>query len=242
MAFVVRQQGPIVVERGVADTLTLNVQSSAGVQQTLSSVTLGIFDGSDEVVAQGTTATTEGPPSTFTLTTALTTDRSLSHQLLAIWEATINGRVEHFRQVIHLVRHRFHSVITDTDLYAMFSELEELLPSGVTSWEKWRERARQKIDRDMLKMQTRPELIFDAYQLLDAHVALSLYYIFRDFDSHLDGPSKYGTLSIDMIKLYNKEMVDFRTSYDANQTGTVDSSDEEAAGTTQIVLTAGPIR
>jgi hypothetical protein len=241
MAYVVRQRSAIVWERGESTTLSLDVRNSAGEQQTLTSVTLGIWDASSEVLATGTAATADGPPSTYTVAAALTTDRALSGQLLAIWEATVNGQVEHFRQVIHLVRHRYHATITDTDLTNVYSELTDLLPSDLTSYEKYRVRARERIERDMLKVKKRPELIFDAFMLHDAHVALSLAYIFQDWDSHLDGPSKWGTKAKEQFKTYSDEFRDFKGHYDANQSGTVDDDDNESAGGI-LILTSGPIR
>lgn len=240
MAFVVRQRGPVIVERGVATALTLDVRDSADVQQTMSSITLGIWDAAQEIVAAGTAPTTVGPPATYDISAALTSDRDLSNQLLAIWTVTIGGTVQHFRQVIHLVRHKYHASITDTDLYALHSELRELIPRQENTWEKWRERARERIERDLIKMKTRPELIFDAYMLLDAHVALTLHYIFRDFASHLDLSPRYSDLAMQYGKQYKDEMLAFKARYDDNETGTIDTDDTESA-TPQIVLTAGPI-
>lgn len=239
MAYVYRQRGPAVAERGVDTVLTCDVLDDAGAQQTATAGTVTVYAGGSTIV-DGASATL-GPPATYTLLGTTTTDEPLSDQWLAIWSLTIGGRVERFRQPIVLVRHRYHGVATDADLIALHAELASLRPSSLTSYQPYIVRAREKIQRDLLKIARSPHLIFDAWALVDAEVALALHYIWRDFAGSVAANPKYDRLAADYLREYREEMTAFRARYDSDQTGTITSDTQESAAAT-IVLTAGRVR
>jgi hypothetical protein len=237
MSLISRQLGPRIVERGIAASLTMPVYSAAGVEQTPSAATVRITDGA-EVVIDTVAATSLGPPAAYSLLAATSQARGLSERWLEVWSLTIGGLPYTFRRSGYLVRHAFHPSITDTDLTALHADLLDLLPSGTTDMSAYRTRAAEKIERDLIKKGRRPHLIFDSWALLDAHVALSLHYVFRDFASSI-GDGRYQTLATEYLAQFGAEFDSCKFSYDASESGTPADSALEATAP-MIVLTSGP--
>ena len=237
MSLISRQLGPRIVERGVAASLTMPVYSAAGVEQTATVATLTLTDGA-ETILSAVAATSLGPPAAYSLLAATSQARGLSERWLEVWSLTIGGVVYTFRRSGYLVRHAFHASITDTDLTALHADLLDLLPSGTTDLSAYRSRAAEKIERDLIKKGRRPHLIFDSWALLDAHVALTLHYIFRDFASSI-GDGRYQTLAGEYLAQFGAEFDSCKFSYDASESGTPADSALEATAP-MIVLTSGP--
>lgn len=217
----------------------MDVYSAAGIQQTATAASVVIYDGAETVQAS-VAATTLGPPASYTLPALTTSSRGLSERWLEVWSLTIGGTPYVFRQSGYLVRHAYYSVITDTDLLALHAELTDLLPSGTTDFSAYRERSRQKIERELLKKARRPHLIFDPWALLDADVYLSLFYIFHDWASSI-GDGRYKELAAEYEGKFAEEMKSVRFHYDDAQSGTVDREQSEGAQP-GLMLTAGPGR
>ncbi len=207
---ILRHALPRTVERGVTTALTADVYSGAGAQQTATVATVAISDGNTEILA-ATAATSLGPPASYTLTGATTTGLGLSSTWLEVWEMTIGGQVYHFRRPAMLVRHAFVPTITDTDLVARHVDLlnSQVLPSSITSYETYRQAAEEMIQRALLRRGRRPWLIFDAWELTDAHIECTLHLIMLDFASSL-GDGRYKELA----DYYGKKWI---ASFDAMQ-------------------------
>jgi len=237
MSLTVRHQLPRIVVRGVEQSLDLDVYSAASAQQTCSAATVTIKLGS-KVIVDGASATSLGPPAAYTLPAATTEDEGLSDQYLEVWTVTIGGEPHTFRRSGHLVRHAFHPTITDTDLTDRDSDLLNIVPASVTNLQQWREQARKKIERDLLRKGRRPWLIFDSYELVDAHIALSLSRFYRD--QHIAiGDGRYKEAATEYLEEYNEAMASITFRYDDNETGDIDEEDRVSA-TSILRLTSSP--
>lgn len=237
MALTARFATPRTIEVGVAQTLTLAVYDEAtGAEQTASAGTFELWDGS-EAVLDATTCSSYGPPATFSLTSSHTTGRSPSDMALEIWRMTIGGVAYVFRRTAYLVRHAYHPCISDSDLYARHAELQSLLPAGTTTYGPQIEIARERIERDLIKRGRRPALILDSWALFDAHLYLTLHVVYSDFALAI-GDGRYSELSDKYETLYREEMDGLRFRYDEDDTGVVNSRDQES-GSPPLVLTAG---
>lgn len=231
MSLTVRHQLPRIVVRGVEQSLDLDVYSAASAQQTCTVATVTIKIGT-RVIVDGASASALGPPATYTLPAATTADEALSDQYLEVWSVTIGGANYTFRRAGHLVRTAFYPTITDTDLTDRDSDLLNIVPASVTNLSQWRESARKRIERDLLRKGRRPWLIFDAYELTDAHIALSLHLFYRD--QHIAiGDGRYKEAAAEYLEEYNEAMSAVNFRYDTNETGTID--EEERVSSTSIL-------
>jgi len=224
---------PRVIERGKTVALTMSVTSDAGVAQTATAGTFALYDGSEEVVAP-VAVSSLGPPASYTLTAATTTDRGLSDQLLEVWALTIDGTVYDFTRTAYLVRHAYHSHVLDTDLVKLHANLLTLRPAG---YESQRVDAREQIERDLIKRGRRTALIFDSWALYDAERYLALSLIFTDHASSA-GDGRYTDLAAQYRERYEAEMAGLKFRYDSEETGTVDHSGAES-GYVPVVMSAG---
>lgn len=237
MALVLRHAGPRIIERGVATSLTADVYSAANAQQTATVATLTIKDGGETVI-DAASATSLGPPASYSLLAATTTSRSLSDRWLEIWSMTISGSPYVFRRPAYLVRHAFFPTITDTDLTNRHAELDNLIGTNLDDFSTYREAAREKIERRLIKKGRRPHLIFDSWALFDLHLALTLHLIFRDWASSI-GDGRYTQLTEEYRLEYEREWEALTFRFDDDEGGTIDHDVTESA-TPSLVLTAGP--
>lgn len=235
MSLIVRHQLPRIVQRNAAEALTLDVYSAASVQQTASAATVTIKLGST-VIVDAAAATSLGPPASYTLAAATTENENLSDQYLEIWTVTISGTVYTFRHSGHLVRHKFYPTIIDTDLTDRDSDLLNIVPSSVTDLSQYREAARKRIERDLLRKGRRPWLIFDSYELVDAHIALSLHFFYSD-QAIAIGDGRYREAATAYMDEYKTSMAEVNFRYDSNESGEIDEEDR-VAGATVYRLTA----
>lgn len=240
MSLIVAHQLPRMIQKGVVATLDLDVYSAASAQQTASAATVTINLGTRTIV-DAAAATALGPPATYTLTAATTEDEGLSDQYLEVWSVTIGSTVHTFRRPGYLVRHLFYPTITDTDLTDRDSDLLNIVRSTVTDLSQYREAARKKIERDLLKKGRRPWLIFDNYQLADAHIALSLAYFYRD-NAIAIGDGRYDEEEEKRMAEYEKEMAGANFRYDTDETGDITDESMTAATSTLRLTSASRSR
>lgn len=227
------------IRRGVDTSLTFEVQDDDGVDLTPTACTVTIYDGT-EVVAAETAVTSLGPPAAYTLLGSVTTSRSLSDDYLEIWKPTIAGVQYEFPVYSHLVRRIWYPSINDTDLTDAHRELSSLRPSGVASYAIQRNRAAERLQRDLVKRGRRPWLVIDNSMLYDPHVALSLAYIYLDWGTEFDN-SRFKELADYYFEEYTSLMAAANFRYDADENGAADDSGTVSASP-GITFTMGPGR
>ena len=237
MSLAPRYSLPRSIERGKAATLTLDVYNAASVQQTATAGTFTLKAG-DKTLFDGVALSVFGPPAEYSLAAAATADEALTDRLLEVWSLTIDGTARTFQRPAMLVRRAFYPTITDQDLLALYPDLNDLRRDEDTSWESFRERARQKIERELLKRGRRPHLIFDAWALVDAHVELTLHYLYSWAYKQLGGP-RYKEAAAEHGENWKAEWSSVQFRYDEDETGTI-TTDDTIGGQSSIVLTAGP--
>lgn len=238
MSLHLRHATPRIVERGVAASLTADVRDAADVQQTATAATVTLYVGS-KVLLAATAAAALGPPASYSLTAALTTDEALTDRWLELWAMTIGGSPYTFRRTGYLVRHAYHSVVTQADLVALYPNLADtsVLPGDLDDYGDFLDRAREYIERQLLKKGRRAHLVFDAYALLDAEVHLALSYIFDYFQSDL-GDGRYKELAEVHREQFAHEWKTAEFRYDETEIGTLATNDT-IASSTPITTTCG---
>ncbi|MEL6341529.1 MAG: hypothetical protein AAFV53_00245 [Myxococcota bacterium] len=242
MTHTVRQRLPRLVQIGRETALDLDIYDVASSRLTATAATVTVRLGGEEIVAAAA-ATTLGPPASYTLPSTATEGRVPHDGWLETWSVTLDGAAHTFQRAGYLVRQLFTPTIIDTDLTYADSDLLSLLPSGVNDLGKYRIKAIEKIQRDLLKKGRRPWLIFDSYDLTDAHVALSLAYAYRDAAIKMGGQTRYMEEYKARLDEYKAEMGDLSFRYDGDEDGTLDEVEETpAAGQGPLLLTAAPQR
>lgn len=230
---------PRIIERGVETALTLDVRDDAGTAQTFTAGTLTILDGSAELLAA--TAFTTGAPASYTLPAASTSGRGLSANLVERWTGTIGGTTYTFLRRGYLVRSAFYPTLTDTDLIARHSELggaRPILPQGLTSFSKYRNAAHEAIQRRLIGMGRRPWLIFDGWALYDAHLALTLHLIARDFATSVGG--RWKELEDTYKAEYEAAFGTVSFAYDTSEEGTLTDETRRSAAA-PLLVSAGHV-
>lgn len=240
MSLTHRQSLPAMIEKGRDTAITIDVYSAASAQQTASAATLKLYAGT-ELVLDGVAATGFGPPATYTVAAAVTTDRAVSADWLAVWTLTIGGADHIFRQPIYLVNHLLHDVITDTDLTDLHSDLDSLRDSAnMTTFEPYRTRAFERVQRMLIKRGNRPALIIDAWAFTDLLTFETLAPIYRDFASSL-GDSRYTELADHYAAAAASEWAGLTFRYDAGEDGT-GITGAERRGSPVVFLNAPKLR
>ncbi len=232
----VRQTTPRIVQIGADETLDLRVYSSASAVQTASAATVAITAGGASVLP-ATSASVVTPTATYALASAATSALGPNSAWLERWAVTIGGTAYTFQRAGYLVRTKFFPTITDDDLLARHSDLLQIVPDADLG--QWREAAREKIERDLLKGGKRPWLIFDSWALTDAHLSLTLAMFYRDAASSIGG-GRYKDLSAEYQESYHKEFDSVSFRQDSDESGTMTSGAVQSTARAPIILTGGP--
>jgi hypothetical protein len=240
MGYRVNRTLPRTVEIGRAQTLTLPIVSDAsGAMTPTGASTLTVRLGSltllDEV------SVTLGPPPSYSLLAATTTDQAPSDEYQEVWTLAGLGT---FTWSGYLVRYGYYPTLSDTHLEQRHPEILSLLPPGETTAEKYRVAAGERVQRELIKKGRRPWLIVDSWALHDAELYFALHLWAQDAKQRTRNDSTYAELSREYLAQFQHELgpggVQFR--YDEDQDGLIDSSQVETATSSGIVLSAGPRR
>lgn len=102
------------------------------------------------------------------------------------WWIKIDGYGHVFRRMTALVLRRLYPTVSDIDLTAIYTDLEEVRPSSLSSYQKYIDDAWYQILRKIRNKGMGFEyLVMSADSFYEAHRHLSLYLIFKDFHSSL---------------------------------------------------------
>lgn len=230
--------GPRVIEIGKTVSLTASLRDETDTVPTVTAAAYTLRDGSAALV-DAAAATSLGPPVAYSLAGSVTSSLSPSERILEEWSVTVGGVVTTLRRGGYLVRCAFTPTLTDDDLLSAHRDIRAHLDPEETSFERYREAARTRIERELVKKGRRPWLIFDSWALFDAHLALTLHLVFQDSRSSL-GPGEYRELAGEYLARFEREMATeavFR--YDSGDTGRIDEPTQRAAAPV-VMMGAGP--
>jgi hypothetical protein len=155
------------------------------------------------------------------------------------WKLTISGEEYIFRRMVSLVLRRLYPVIYDSDLTNVYSNLNDLRPSSLTSWQSYIDDAWFQIIRKIRGSGAGFEyLITSPSALFDVHRHLTLYLIFRDFHSSLgQSNGRYLDLATEHNRAFHQEWDSISWIYDASHNGTPDDPNKRTRGEPSIFLT-----
>jgi len=136
-----------------------------------------------------------------------------------------------FRNEAGLVRRRLYPVVTDADLIRRHSDLGDLRPSTMTSYQDYIDEAWASIEGRLLAEGVRSALIISASAFREVHLYKTLEFIFTDFHASV-GDGKWLELANQYGKLYWSSWQNLRFTVDRDDDGQMDSTDRTAAKST----------
>jgi len=223
------------VEVGVANIVTLDIRDSTksdvgdADQKTATEGTYTLFSGS-VILVDTVAVTTVGPPASYTIPAGtLPSTIALSSKLQERWDLTIDGRVERFVVPASLCRFIPRPVITDTDLINLHTDLRRLVDTDEDDFGRQRDEAWVWVVKQLEYRGRRPELVLDSTDLRDAHIARSLFVLFRDYANSTTTDQRYAKLAEDYEERAQKALDTVPMDYDSDEDGFDDSSSTVAS-------------
>lgn len=208
-----------------------------------SSGTISIYDPAGTAIVDGAAVTVAGSKATYTLTAATVTASSFGMGWRVEWSLVMGDTMTHvYRSDASLVRIRLAPVITDADLLARHSDLDDYKPSSSsTGWETWILEAWKEVGARLEMMGRRPYLIISAQALRPVHLFTTLAIICTDLGGTGDEDNRWARLA----ESYSAKAEDAWSSmtlvYDEDDSGSEPTSDR-VGGTTTMWLARSPGR
>ena len=162
----------------------------------------------------------------------------LGEGYMQMWNITINAVVYTFRRMVSLVLQKLYPVISDTDLTAVYSNLDDARPSSLTSYQSYIDDAWYTILRKIRGQgQGFEYLITSPSALYESHRHLTLYLIFRDFHSSLgQSNGRYLDLANEHNQAFHQEFSTVNWIYDEDHNNVPDDADKRTRGQPTIFL------
>lgn len=227
------------LERGKAQTSELRLYRD-GLQlvPTAATYTLTKPTGADLLTGETASIAVSGTVSYTHSAEQLKDSEDLGEGYVQEWTITIDGEQYLFRRMAALVRRRLYPVVSDIDLTATYSDLENIRPSTLTSYQQYIDDAWYQILRRIRNRGMGYEyLMMSAESFFEAHRHLSLYLIFRDFHSSLgQSNGRYLDLANEHYKLYRDEFDSINFIYDEDHDGEADDPNKRTRGQPTIFL------
>lgn len=156
---------------------------------------------------------------------------ALGEGYLQEWEVTLVGGTFNFRRNAAIVKRRLYPVISDGDLTSTYSQLADIRPSTLSSYQTYIDEAWYTM---IQKMRTEggglEYLVMSPEAFRAAHQNLTLYYIFRDFHSSLgQSNGRYLDLASEHFKQYTYEWKQINFVYDYDHDGHSDQPNKRQA-------------
>lgn len=154
-------------------------------------------------------------------TTILANTLQLGEGYIQEWAITIVGVVYTFRRMAAVVLRRLYPVVSDADLTSTYSQLADIRPSSLSSYQTYIDEAWYQIVQKLRNEGGGLEyLVMSSEALRSVHQNLALYYIFRDFHSSLgQSNGRYLDLANEHYKQFGAQWKQISWVYDTSHTG-----------------------
>jgi hypothetical protein len=229
------------LERDKAQTTTLSIyRDNALVVPTSAKYTLRDENGNAIVDDQTATIESDGVISYAHTSSELASTLDLGEGYLQEFHATLDGVVHIFRRMCAIVLRRLYPVVSDVDLTSIYTDLEEVRPSSLTSYQKYIDDAWFQILRKIRSKGMGFEyLVMSADSFYESHRHLALYLIFRDFHSSLgQSNGRYLELAQEHHRMYIQEFDAINFIYDEQHQNKPTDSDSRISAS-PVIYTNG---
>lgn len=211
---------PAYIERARDTYLTLGLYA-AGALVAPSSGEIQIYDATNTaVLTVGTAITVASSMATYTLATATVAASPLGAGWRVEWSLTMpDGYVHVVRQDAALVRARLHPVVTDADLLARHTDLTELRPSSMGSYEGYIAEGWRDVVGRLEAAGRRPYLVISPEALRPVHLYTVLELVCRDFAGSGDPANKWSQLAAHYQQMMERAWATLSLVYDETDSG-----------------------
>jgi len=222
---------PELLERGKSQLTTLPVYRD-GALVVPSDVRYSLIAPDGTKIVDEAAGTYPGNISQYTHSSSnLASTLNLGEGYLQEWEITFSGGTYNFRRNAAIVKRRLYPVVSDGDLTSTYSQLADIRPSSLTSYQTYIDEAWYTM---IQKMRTEggglEYLVMSPEAFRSAHQNLTLYYIFRDFHSSLgQSNGRYLDLASEHFKQYTHEWKQINFVYDYDHDGQSDQPNKRQA-------------
>jgi hypothetical protein len=229
---------PELLEREKANTTTLPIYRD-GVLAVPTEVRYTLYKPDQTKLVDNSSASFPGNIPTYVHPASqMGSELILGEGYLQEWKVTIVGDEYIFRRMCALVLRRIYPVVSDGDLTATYSQLADIRPSNLTSYQTYIDEAWYTM---MQRMRTEggglEYLVMSAESFRAAHQNLALYYIFRDFHSSLgQSNGRYLDLANEHYAQYKDEWKRINFIYDHNHDGQSANPEDRVAKQPVIYL------
>ncbi len=180
---------PTFIERGRDNVIKCPVYRDGSVVAP-SSGTVSVYDDGGAAVVDAQAVTIASSIAQYNVTNATTTSLALDDGWRVEWSLVMPDGVTHlFRNDASLVRAALYPVLTDADLYRRVGSLDPSdndVITNETTYQKYRDEAWTAIQNRLIAMGNRPALVASPTALREAHLLLTLAYIFEDLSTRLN--------------------------------------------------------
>ena len=229
---------PELLERGKSQTSQLPVYRDGSLVGP-SLVKYTLLNPAGENLVDSATGTSPGNIAEYIhAPSILTSNLQLGEGYVQEWELTFPGGVFNFRRSAAVVLRRLYPVVSDGDLTAVYSQLADLRPSSMSSYQSYIDEAWfTMIQRMRTEGGGLEYLVMSAESFRAAHQNLTLYYIFRDFHSSLgQSNGRYLDLASEHFRQYTHEWKTINFVYDYSHSGQSETPNQRQAKQPVIYL------
>ena len=231
---------PDYLERGRTQLVTLEVYRD-GALEAPSSGTFTLIDASGVEQVSAAAVSVVGSRAQYSISAGTLPDTlPLGEGWQGVWSLVFSdGVTREFVRSGALVLRALHPVVTDADLLACYSDLDDLRPANMTSYqgpldEAWRQLIGRLVGKGRF-----PYLILDPWSLREIHMEITLSLIFRDFASSV-GEGRYLDLAESHKKTAASAWRSLTFQYDSNHDGRPDGSGDRKGAEPVIYLSNAP--
>ena len=227
--YVITQRSPYMLIRARDTAVTLDVYSSAGVQQTATAGTITVRRGLTPTTVISEAVDALGPAASHTLTAAeLTLTADADERWQVEWAMTIGGVVHTFVLPAYLTAYDIWPTVLDADLYDEEPELRRFVVAGssLASFQSQREDSWEGLWRDLYERDISIQLIRDSGALFRPHMHKTLAKIYGAAETSLQDPG-YGAKAARYRDMYAASLDQLRLPYDGDENLVADDKDEK---------------
>ena len=225
--YTARVQIPTIIERARSQVVKLEIYRNGSLQAPTAG-TYTLTDPSGTAAATGSISVS-GSIAQYTIGASdIPATVDLGEGWIEEWALTIASTVQTFRRPASMVKRALFPVIADVDLTAVYSDLADVRPSSMSSYQTYIDEAWIEIVNRIRSKGDFEYLIMDPQVLRSPHRDLTLYLIFRDFHSTI-GEGRYLELAQEHREVFESRFRDISYRYDHDHDGEPDDPNKRRA-------------
>ena len=232
---------PDVLERGKGFNAELPIYRD-GALVAPSSGTFRLADENNNDVISASSVSVVSSVATYSISAGqLPSTLSYSDSYTQYWDLVLpDGETYSFKRPCALAKCALYPVISDLDLEAEYSSIDNLLGSGLSTFQAKIDEAWVRVVQRVRDQGSLTYLIMSPQSLRSAHMNLTLYLIFKDAASvGMGQDSTYMDHAREHLSMYEKDFSTMQFKYDIDQEGAVN---EKKRASMPILLTSKPPR